>query len=282
MDNQLTGRVALVTGANHGIGAATAEALARVGARVFVTYLRLPEPRRASGEWSRSYDEVRATASDEVIARIRADDSQAAALEADLADAGVPADLFNHAEDALGPVEILVNNADHCSSDTFLPEGHAHGLSTGGETMHTLTAESFDAHAAVNARAPALLMSEFARRHLERGGNWGRIVNVSTDGSPGFPTEVSYGATKHALESFTRAGAHELGPLGITVNCVSPGPIQTGYISPEKERSIAETTPLRRVGRPNDVADVIAFLCSDAARWLTGQTLFVGGGWRMI
>lgn len=282
MDNQLTGRVALVTGANHGIGAATEEALARFGARAFVTYLRLTEPRRAPGEWCRSYDEVRATASDEVVARIRADGGQADSVEADLADADVPADLFKHAEDALGPVEILVNNADHCSSDTFLPASNAHGSSAGGETMRTLTPESFDAHAAVNARAPALLMSEFARRHLERGGNWGRIVNVSTDGSPGFPTEVSYGATKHALESLTRAGAHELGPLGITVNCVSPGPIQTGYISPEKERSIAETTPLRRVGRPNDVADVIAFLCSDAARWLTSQTLFVGGGWRMI
>ncbi len=120
------------------------------------------------------------------------------------------------------------------------------------------------------------------KRHVAAGANWGRIVNVSTDGSPAFEGEVSYGSTKHALEALSRAAAKELGPFGITVNIVSPGPIQTCYITPTAEKHISASTPLRRVGQPADVADVIRFLCSEQARWLTGQMLFVGGGWRMV
>src|SRR5687767_4274752 len=141
--------------------------------------------------------------------------------------------------------------------------------------MGTTTAESHDAHFAVNSRAVALMMAEFARRHVRRGANWGR---VSTDGASGFRTEVSYGASKHALESYSRAAASELGPYGITVNVVSLGPIQTGHIPPELEAAIAAQTPLRRVGRPDDVSDAIVFLASEQARWITGQVIHVGGG----
>jgi 3-oxoacyl-[acyl-carrier protein] reductase len=144
--------------------------------------------------------------------------------------------------------------------------------------MAPLTAEGFDRHVAVNARAPALLMAELARRLAARGAAWGRIVNVSTDGARGFATEVSYGTSKYALESLSRAAALELGPLGINVNVVSLGPIQTGWITPALEVEIAARTPLRRVGLPDDVADVIVFLASEQARWITGQVLHVGGG----
>jgi len=121
----------------------------------------------------------------------------------------------------------------------------------------------------------------FARRHVDGRRSWGRILNISTDGAPAFAGEVSYGATKYAVEAISRAAAVERGPSGITVDVVSPGPIQTGDITAEKAEQIARQTPLRRVGRPEDVADVVAFLCSDAARRLTGQMPSVGGGCRM-
>jgi 3-oxoacyl-[acyl-carrier protein] reductase len=126
------------------------------------------------------------------------------------------------------------------------------------------------------------MMTEFVHRRLARGLHGGRIINVSTDGSPGFVHEVSYGASRYATESFSRAAANELGKYGITVNIVSPGPIQTGYITPELEQKVIADIPLSRVGQPEDVADVIVFLASEQARWLTGQLLFVGGGHRMI
>jgi 3-oxoacyl-[acyl-carrier protein] reductase len=125
------------------------------------------------------------------------------------------------------------------------------------------------------------MMAEYARRHIERGARWGRIINVSTDGASGFSSEVSYGASKHALESYSRAAAKELGRYGITVNVVSLGPIQTGWIAPELERTISAGTPLGRVGQPRDVSDVIVFLASEQARWITGQLIYVGGGWQM-
>jgi 3-oxoacyl-[acyl-carrier protein] reductase len=126
------------------------------------------------------------------------------------------------------------------------------------------------------------MMAEFARRRIEQSKHRGRIINVSTDGSAGFVREVSYGASKFALESYSRAAASELGRYGITVNIVSPGPIQTGYIATELEQQLNEEIPLGRIGQPEDVADVIVFLTSEQARWLTGQLLFVGGGHRMI
>ncbi|MFN2521216.1 MAG: SDR family NAD(P)-dependent oxidoreductase, partial [Candidatus Limnocylindria bacterium] len=152
----------------------------------------------------------------------------------------------------------------------------------GGRETIPLTADSFAKHFDVNARAVALIMAEHARRHFSRGGRWGRIVNVSTDGSASFPGEASYGASKYAMESYSRAAAWELGPMGITVNVVSPGPTDTGWITPAMVDAMERGSPLGRVGLPEDIADVIVFLASDKARWLTGQLLFVGGGHRMF
>jgi 3-oxoacyl-[acyl-carrier protein] reductase len=125
------------------------------------------------------------------------------------------------------------------------------------------------------------MMAEFARRHIQRDANWGRIINVSTDGASCFPSEISYGASKHAMESYSRSAALELRRYGITVNVVSLGPIQTGWISPALEAQCKANSPLGRIGQPEDVADVIVFLASEQARWLTGQLLYVGGGHTM-
>jgi 3-oxoacyl-[acyl-carrier protein] reductase len=122
------------------------------------------------------------------------------------------------------------------------------------------------------------MMAEYARRYIEQGARWGRIINVSTDGASGFSSEISYGASKHALESYSRAAASEFGKYGITVNTVSLGAVQTGWISLELEKEEASHIPLQRVGQPEDVADVIIFFASEQARWVTGQLLYVGGG----
>lgn len=257
-------RVVLVTGANHGIGAATARACAAAGAAVFLTFQGPP-------------------AVEPVLQAIHRLGGRAGAWATDLADPASIPQLFDRVEAALGPVEILINNAAIGAppADTFLPLETTR-LDWASRHLVTVDAVSHDRHFAVNSRAVALMMAEFARRHLARGATWGRIINLSTDGAPGFPGEVSYGASKAALESYSRAAASELGRAGITVNVVAPGPIQTGWITPEMELQVAAASPLGRVGQPDDVADVIVFLASNQARWLTGQTLYVGGGHRMI
>ena len=121
-------------------------------------------------------------------------------------------------------------------------------------------------------------MAEFARRHTRRGAEWGRIINLSTAGAHVFPSEVTYGASKLALEGYTRSASVELARFGITINTISPGPIQTGWISQDLEAHILDSIPAGRLGQPEDIADVVAFLASEEARWVTGQTIFVGGG----
>lgn len=289
IDLGLTDKVVLVTGANnpHGIGAATARAFAAQGARVFVTYLRqAPETFSMSVEEAdvvhepgeAFYNAQQRYAADDLVQQIRAQGGQAAAWEADLADPTVVPRLFDQAEATLGPVAVLINNAavGGAPTDTFVPTNEPR-RDHFQRAMHTITAASHDRHFAVNSRATALLMAEFARRHVERGATWGRIVNVSTDGASAFPGEISYGASKHAMESFSRAAAVEFGPWGITVNIVSPGPIQTGWLPPADEQNVSGI-PLGRMGRPEDVADVIVLLASEQARWVTGQLIYVGGG----
>ncbi len=293
LDTGLAGKRAVVTGANHGIGAAAARALAREGASVFIQYLRLPAmglTRDAAGEqepgepgWALYRARQRRDA-DEVVAHIRGCGGKAEGWEADLADPANIAALFDRAEAGFGPVEVLVNNAAHCDHDTFLPseakQWNRRPDNYFGGTL-PITAESHDRHFAVNSRAAALMMAEFARRHIARSAAWGRIINVSTDGAATFPGEVSYGASKYALESFSRSAAKELGRYGITVNIVSPGPVQTGYISPQLEKDLVPSIPLGRLGQPDDIADVIVFLASQQARWVTGQLIYVGGGHAM-
>jgi 3-oxoacyl-[acyl-carrier protein] reductase len=150
-----------------------------------------------------------------------------------------------------------------------------------GSGIYLPTADTIDAHFAVNARAYTLMMTEYFKRYLKRAATWGRVINISTDAAHAHVANISYAASKHAIESYSRSAAAEMGKYGITVNIVAPGPIQTGYITPELEADIAANTPLGRVGEPEDVADVIVFLASEQAHWLTGQLLYVGGGWRM-
>ena len=286
IDLQVEEKVVLITGANHGIGAAAARAFAAQGAKVFLTYFREPcehtpaelESAQASGKGGvLLYRANQQQTAESVLESISSFGGAAAAKEIDLSDTCNISLLFNYCENALGPVDILVNNHTYCALDTFDPAMET----TEGFGIHMITADDIDVNCAINTRSYALMMSEYTRRFLEREAETGRIINLSTDAAHAHESNVSYAASKHAIESYSRSAAVELGRYGITVNIVAPGPIQTGYLTPEEETHIAANTPLRRIGKPQDVADVIVFLASEQARWLTGQLIYVGGGWRM-
>ena len=269
IDPGLRGRVALVTGANQGIGAATARALAAEGTQVFLTYLRVAAAGHGDPALPPAYDAERARSAGAVVEAIRQAGGRAAAWETDLAEAAVIRELFDRAEAAFGPVEILVNNAAFWHGDTFVP---ARAERFGWRLM-PVSPETCDRHYAVNARAPALLIAEFARRHCARGANWGRIISLTTGGAPGFPGEVSYGASKNAVESYTLAAAAELAPLGVTANLLSPPPTDTGWISAQVAAELAHVTPPVRIAQPDEVAELIVFLAAHQARTINGQRI---------
>lgn len=286
IDPGLSGKVVLVTGANHGIGASIARAFGKLGASALVHFLSFPTERKVKPSNIRPGDALmqvmRSSSGQDVVNEIRGRGGVAEAVEGDLSDPAFIPELFERAEALFGPVDVLVNNAAHGELETFDPailnESDRHHDLRHDETVHPFTAEMHDRHFAVNSRAVAMMMSEFARRHVARDAKSGAIVNVSTDGAHGFPGEVSYGASKLAMESYSRAAAYELGKYGITVNVVSPGPVQTGYITGDLEEFLIPRIPMGRIGLPADVADAVVFLSSEQARWITGQVLRVGGG----
>ncbi len=282
IDPGLSGKSMLVTGANNprGIGAATGRAFARLGCKVFLHFFREPAPAGKPPDipGEELYHALNARSAEDVVEEIRKAGGTAHSWEADLADPNTIPQLLDQAEHAVGPVEVLVNNAAHCVWDTFLPKaGNVYEEDSAYQAL-PLTPSSHDAHFAINSRVPALLIAEFARRRIASGAGWGRIINISTDASSSHPGAISYGASKHALESYSRAAALELARYGITVNVIAPGAIQTGWISPALEAQLAKRFPLGRIGLPDDIADVVVFLASEQARWVTGQTLYVGGG----
>ena len=263
--HDLKGHVALVTGANHGIGAATARALAACGASVLMSYLRTHDPE----DFPEPYRSNRAQGADDVRAAIYARGGRAMVMEADLRDPEAPARLFDSAEAELGPVDILVNNASGWMADTFASGGqHATGVA-----MARLSAATHGQVFSVDARAGALMIAEFARRHIDRKAGWGRIVGLTSGGPLGFPGEVSYGAAKAALENYTMSAAFELAPFGVTANIVYPPVTDTGWVN-DAVRELVERTPhLIHIVGPDEVAEVIAFLCSDHARLITANVV---------
>jgi 3-oxoacyl-[acyl-carrier protein] reductase len=259
--------VALVTGGNHGIGAATARRLAAAGAGVLVTYLRIAD--RPDPGTPDLYRQRRAAGGDEVVAAIVAAGGRAEAVEADLADPQTPARLFDLAEARLGPVDILVNNATGWLADTFKPTA----VDRFGRRLQPVSAATADQVYSVDARAAALLIAEFARRHAVRGAGWGRIVGLTSAGRQGFPEEVSYGAAKAALESYTMSAALELAPLGITANLLHPPVTDTGWVTDAVRKMVDEDQGRLGVADPHEVAEVIAFLTSDGARRITANLI---------
>jgi 3-oxoacyl-[acyl-carrier protein] reductase len=262
------GRVALVTGANHGIGAATAKVLAARGIAVLCAYYRsdrlggIDDPALPA-----AYRATRMARADFVVEAIRARGGRARAMEADLADATKVPALFDAAERDLGPVQILVNNASGWVADTFVPAA----TDRFGRAQVQLNPDTIDRVLAVDARAPALLIAEFARRHVARQASWGRIIALSSGGADGFPEEVSYGAAKAAQVNFTLSAATELARHGVTANVVYPPITDTGWVNPSTT-AYAERSG-HRVATPTQVAEVIGYLASDEAGLITGSII---------
>jgi 3-oxoacyl-[acyl-carrier protein] reductase len=269
IDPRLDGRVALVTGANQGIGAAIARGLAACGARVLCAHLPLPVDRLPGGPHQTEYVEARGRTADGVVDAITAAGGTAHAAAADLTDATSPRRLFETAESTFGPVEILVNNASSWLPDTFLADDHDRF----GRQLHRVDAASHDRQFAVDARAGALMIAEFARRHLGGDGDWGRIIGLSSGGPDGFPGEVSYGAAKAALENYTMSAAQELGAHGVTANIVHPPITDTGWVNDAVRETARTLGPIGHVAGPEDVAEVVTYLASHQARYVTGQII---------
>lgn len=254
----LEGKAILVTGANSGIGKEIALTLARNGADLAVHYLGTLKTVEGAEHAIPGREAALA-----VVEEIRGLGRRALAVEGDLAEPETPGRLLATAEEGLGPLYGLVNNAAHCE----LPDG-----------LMDADWGRYRRHYDVNLGAPSILMAGFARRCAARAQAAGRIVNISTDAARAFPGQVFYGTSKAALEAMTRAAAIELGPLGIAVNAVAPGPVQTGYIDDDLAGTVMPSIPLRRLGTPDDIAAAVAFLMSDGAAWIAGQIIQVAGG----
>jgi 3-oxoacyl-[acyl-carrier protein] reductase len=261
------GHTAIVTGANHGIGAATAVALSEHGCAVLCTFLRVQDP--VSPGTPQAYRDHRSQDAGPVVAQIRAGGGRALAVEADLSDPATPATLFDTAEERLGPVDILVNNATGWLADTF----SAAGTDRLGRSLQPVTAATWRQQFTVDSMAAALMIGEFARRHIGRGASWGRIIGLTSGGDLGFPEEVSYGAAKAAQSSYTMSAALELAQFGVTANMVHPPVTDTGWVTDAVRQAVAASTTLVHVASPAEVAEVIAYLASDAAGLITANVI---------
>jgi 3-oxoacyl-[acyl-carrier protein] reductase len=267
MADDLVGQVAVVTGANHGIGAATAVPLARLGADVAATYFRLDLSRDAPGR-PPQYAVMRAQDCKEVIEAISALGRRCVAIEEDLAEAGAAERIFNAAE-GLGEVRILINNASGWRKDTF-SDAEADWLS---RVNHPVTEATIDAQLLVDARGGALMIAEFAERYRRQKSTSGRIVSLTSGGRDGFPGEVSYGAAKAALESYTLSAAKELAREGVTANIIYPPITDTGWVAAEVHDAVTRSDDHYHVAQPDEVAGVIAWLCTEPAQLVTGNVI---------
>lgn len=244
--------VALVTGAGRsaGIAASVVLKLAQTGWDVAFTYWTPYDERMP---WGADPEAVTQLSNQAAMHGART-----AAIEVDLSDPHAPAGTFETVERELGHVRALV--LAHCES-----------VNSG---LLDTSIESFDRHFAVNTRASWLLIREYAQRFHGPHGT-GRIVSLTSDATVG---NLPYGASKGALDRITLAAAQELAHLGVTANAVDPGPTDTGWMSAEIKAAVLRSTPLGRLGRPQDCANLVAFLCSPDGGWINGQLLRSDGG----
>jgi 3-oxoacyl-[acyl-carrier protein] reductase len=250
MSKKLAGKVAVVTGASKGIGAAIARHLAAEGASVVVNYASSKE------------------AADRVVNDITKSGGKAVAIRANIANEADIKRLFAEAKQAFGTLDILVNNAGIYE---FAP-------------LENVTPEHFHKQFDLNVLG-LVLASQEAAKHFGAGG--GSIVNISSVVAQApFAGASIYSATKAAVDAVTKSLAKELGPRNIRVNAINPGMVETeglhgaGIAESDLRKSVEAQTPLGRIGRPDDIAPAVVFLASSDASWITGETLTISGGLR--
>jgi 3-oxoacyl-[acyl-carrier protein] reductase len=250
MSKKLEGKVALVTGASKGIGAEIARHLAHQGAAVIVNY--------ASSK----------AGADKVVAEITGAGGKAVAIQADVARPEDIKKLFAEAKRALGRIDVLVNNAG-------IYEFSA---------LENVTPEHFHKQFNLNVLGLILATQEAARQFGPAGGSVVNISSVVASLTP--PTAAVYSATKAAVDAVTKSLAKELGPKKVRVNSVNPGLVETegthsqGITESEMRKQLESQTPLGRIGQVDDIAPAVAFLASNDAKWITGETLYISGGYR--
>lgn len=266
IDYGLKNKVAIITGANNpwGIGATTALAFAREGAKVVLIYKKVLRPFDASKMDRNGVDRyygANAGNADDVEAKLKEMGADYMVLESDISDEDAVKEIYSKVLEKYGRVDVLFNNA-------------ATDDETGCDTIETITQDVIDDTFAVNVRGSILMIREFVKHH----GDYGRIINVSTDAAQIFAGQITYGASKATLEALTRSIALEVAKYGITVNCVAPGPTQTGWIDEEFEKVVVPMIPMGKLIEPEDIAETVLFLASEQAKMITGQVLKVSGG----
>ena len=286
----IKGKVALITGANNpqGIGAATAFAFAREGAKVVLVYKREPrdyDETKTDSNGTHRYFKANAGSADAVAAKLQEMGVEYLVLESDISNEEQVKGIYRAVLERFGRVDILVNNAAGCDME---------GIDNIGQITQGVIDDTF----AVNVRGSLLMTREFVNSFSGNSGScgghaggcdghaggqddlssWGRVINLSTDSAQVFPGQITYGASKATLEALTRSIAIEVAPYGITVNCVAPGPTQTGWIDEDLEKAVIPMIPAGELIQPEDIAQTILFLASEQARMITGQVIKVSGG----
>lgn len=266
VDYGIKNKVAIITGANNpwGIGATTALAFAREGAKVVLIYKKVFRPFDVSKMDRNGVDRyygANARNADAVEAKLKEMGADYMVLESDISDEESVKEIYSKVLAKYGRVDVLFNNA-------------ATDDETGCDTIETITQDVIDDTFAVNVRGSIMMIREFVKHR----GDYGRIINVSTDAAQIFAGQITYGASKATLEALTRSIALEVAKYGITVNCVAPGPTQTGWIDEEFEEVVVPMIPMGKLIEPEDIAETVLFLASEQAKMITGQVIKVSGG----